>query len=622
MPTSQSPLPKLLLLGDAGVGKSALVQVVTRRGGRSSSIKSIRPTIAPDRVVVDVGPIADDAERTEVQLCDRPGSHMRPTVLKRFYDGCSGALLVYDVTNAASLDNTRKWLSELREHTAQSCPVILVGNKTDLTEARASAVAADLVEELQLTSHLKVSAMHGTGVAAAFTALTEAVLGIRPGQQAELEPEPEPEPEPDPEPEPGPEPQPTPTPGPEAAEVPTQSMALEREPENIRSSFRSVFRRRSTSQKDEPVNSSSTILELTDPQTPVESLVVSAPTAQSSADLVRQGTPELATPEARSPPYSPPSVAEDSSHHAKQPAAGSSVDAAGAAPTARSPSPLVTVRVKKRSATAHVSSVAEPGSREERHAAAIELAEAKRQRQQERDARIAILEQEKASRTALRKQRILAAQSSAQPFRVASQIPRHRSPQPHKARDNVHGNARSPARERVAFGSASPSGRLVDDDALAAATNAGGSAPRDHSLSRQYADTRGRARSTTPTKGNMQEHRSHTNPEREYRIARLSTPTRRKPLPDDSVNQTIGNRGARSRSTPSSRHRSKSPSPSAKLAFGSKPPAKDLRPTAQVSAHPREIQRKQLKKEIGAEPMAQKMLGIWKNEVRLLSRSA
>ena len=613
MPSSRSQLPKLVLLGDAGVGKSALVQVATRRTGRSSSIKSIRPTIAPDRVVADVGPIADGSRSAKVELCDRPGSHMQPTVLKRFYDGCSGALLVYDVANAASLGNTRKWLHELREYTAQNCPVVLVGNKSDLAEAGAPGLAAELAAELRLTHQLTASALDGSGVAVAFTALTEAVLGIRRGPEAEPEPEPEAEPEPEPEPERERES--------ESEVEPAQLIG-----ETTRS-FRSVFRRR-PSQRSEPAasgSSSSRTVESAHTLTPAEPpQAAAASDSQSGSELVPHRSPDLAST-ARIPAHSPStSTGTEGSDYAKLPTASSSVGTPRTAQTARSPSPQVTVRVKKTSATSHVQTfdVAEPTSREERHAAAIKVAEAKRQRQQERDDRIALLEKEREARTAWRKQRLIEAQSNARPFRVASQIPRHRSPQPHKARDIVHCDGRSPARQPVAFGSASPSGRLASDEKVAGTTGrrAGASAPRDHSISRQKPNTRGRERSATPTSAKSQARRVSADLGRDYRLGQLSTPTRRRPLSDDSSNLTNNTSGLRSRSTPTSRNRSKSPSPSVALAFGSKPPAKEPNPT--LSKQPREMRRNLLKKDIDTDPMARKMMGIWKSEVRMLSCSA
>jgi Ras-related protein Rab-5C len=176
--SKQAPLPKLVLLGDSGVGKSALVQVVTaRRQIRGGSIKiSVRPTIAPDRAVVDLS--LTDGTRTKVQLWDRPGRHVQPAMLRRFYDGCDGALLVYDVSSATSFEKARAWLDELRELAPPTCAVVLVGNKGDLAEAVAPRAAAELASDLGLVASLTASALDGSGVVAAFAALIETVLGV------------------------------------------------------------------------------------------------------------------------------------------------------------------------------------------------------------------------------------------------------------------------------------------------------------------------------------------------------------------------------------------------------------------------------------------------------------
>ncbi|WP_287587035.1 GTP-binding protein, partial [Candidatus Borrarchaeum sp.] len=44
-------------------------------------------------------------------------------------------LIVYDITNEGSFKNVKKWYQEVKKHSA-GIPIILVGNKSDLEEAR------------------------------------------------------------------------------------------------------------------------------------------------------------------------------------------------------------------------------------------------------------------------------------------------------------------------------------------------------------------------------------------------------------------------------------------------------------------------------------------------------
>ena len=54
----------------------------------------------------------------------------------RYYRGAHGALVVYDITDINSFEHVEKWLEELRKHTEDGLPVLLIGNKSDLETKR------------------------------------------------------------------------------------------------------------------------------------------------------------------------------------------------------------------------------------------------------------------------------------------------------------------------------------------------------------------------------------------------------------------------------------------------------------------------------------------------------
>jgi GTPase SAR1 family protein len=44
--------------------------------------------------------------------------------------------LAFDLTRKVTLENTEKWFNELKSHADPNIVILLVGNKTDLTELR------------------------------------------------------------------------------------------------------------------------------------------------------------------------------------------------------------------------------------------------------------------------------------------------------------------------------------------------------------------------------------------------------------------------------------------------------------------------------------------------------
>lgn len=100
-------------------------------------------------------------------------------VTSAYYRGALGAMLVYDVTKRATFDHVAQWLDELRSCADPSIVVLLVGNKTDLTDRR--AVMTDNTVEFAEKERLfffETSALSGQNVEAAFFRLLEQIYGV------------------------------------------------------------------------------------------------------------------------------------------------------------------------------------------------------------------------------------------------------------------------------------------------------------------------------------------------------------------------------------------------------------------------------------------------------------
>uniref|UniRef100_A0A3Q4MTR1 small monomeric GTPase n=1 Tax=Neolamprologus brichardi TaxID=32507 RepID=A0A3Q4MTR1_NEOBR len=81
-------------------------------------------------------------------------------------------LLLYDVTNKASFDNIRAWLTEIHEYAQQDVVVMLLGNKADVTHDR--VVKREEGEKLAKefgVPFMETSAKSGLNVELAFTAV-------------------------------------------------------------------------------------------------------------------------------------------------------------------------------------------------------------------------------------------------------------------------------------------------------------------------------------------------------------------------------------------------------------------------------------------------------------------
>ncbi|ANB14055.1 Rab family GTPase SEC4 [Sugiyamaella lignohabitans] len=122
-------LIKLLLIGDSGVGKSCLLL----RFCDDQFTPSFITTIGID---FKIRTINLDDKRVKLQVWDTAGQERFKTITTAYYRGAMGILLVYDVCNEKSFENIRSWYSNVEQHASENVVLILVGNKSDMSEKR------------------------------------------------------------------------------------------------------------------------------------------------------------------------------------------------------------------------------------------------------------------------------------------------------------------------------------------------------------------------------------------------------------------------------------------------------------------------------------------------------
>ena len=170
---------KTPLLGNMAVGKTSLRK---RYLGEGFDVKYM-VTIGADFSVKTVK--VDDKE-VRLQIWDLAGQQQFATVRSLYYNGSSGAILVYDVTNPLSYENILKWTKELVENNDRKrVPLMLIGNKIDLrdkvktrtiTRDEGENLADRLREEFDEVYFFETSAKTGEGVKEAFDHFVRAIL--------------------------------------------------------------------------------------------------------------------------------------------------------------------------------------------------------------------------------------------------------------------------------------------------------------------------------------------------------------------------------------------------------------------------------------------------------------
>ncbi|CAN6714423.1 hypothetical protein ACFX13_040189 [Malus domestica] len=120
---------KAVLIGDSGVGKSNLLSRFSKDEFRLDS----KPTIGVEFAYRNIK-VADRI--VKAQIWDTAGQERFRAITSSYYRGALGAILVYDISRRQSFENVRNWLRELREFGNLDMVIVLVGNKSDLSQSR------------------------------------------------------------------------------------------------------------------------------------------------------------------------------------------------------------------------------------------------------------------------------------------------------------------------------------------------------------------------------------------------------------------------------------------------------------------------------------------------------
>ncbi|KAI9302736.1 ras family-domain-containing protein [Cunninghamella echinulata] len=159
---------KLVLLGESAVGKSSLVTRFVKDHFDEYRESTIGAAFLAQTISLD------DNTTVKFEIWDTAGQERYKSLAPMYYRGANCAVVVYDITQASSLDKAKSWVDELQRQADPDIVIALAGNKTDLEARRAidTKTAQDYADEAGLL-FFETSAKTAHNVTELFTAIAK-----------------------------------------------------------------------------------------------------------------------------------------------------------------------------------------------------------------------------------------------------------------------------------------------------------------------------------------------------------------------------------------------------------------------------------------------------------------
>ncbi|KAH7047380.1 ras family-domain-containing protein [Macrophomina phaseolina] len=127
---------KLVLLGEAAVGKSSLVMRFVNNDFQENKEPTIGAAFLTQKCNLPTRTI-------KFEIWDTAGQERFASLAPMYYRNAQAALVVYDITKASSLTKAQHWVAELQRQASPGIVIALVGNKADLVEGDTGAAEAE-----------------------------------------------------------------------------------------------------------------------------------------------------------------------------------------------------------------------------------------------------------------------------------------------------------------------------------------------------------------------------------------------------------------------------------------------------------------------------------------------
>ena len=157
---------KYIIVGDPNVGKSCLLLNFLRKEFRTTHDVTIGVDFGVKMLELE------DKSIIKLHIWDTAGQESFKSIIRSYYRGTIGVLLIYNINNYNSFINILEWMKDIKSYTIPEITFILIGNKCDLDRKVSYNEALEFANTYNML-FIETSAKQSINVNIAFTKLTE-----------------------------------------------------------------------------------------------------------------------------------------------------------------------------------------------------------------------------------------------------------------------------------------------------------------------------------------------------------------------------------------------------------------------------------------------------------------
>ncbi|KAK8870226.1 GTP-binding protein [Tritrichomonas musculus] len=147
------------IVGQANSGKTSIFNVFNEGTFQINPISTVGPDFANKEINISNHQIT-------LQIWDIHGGENLRNIVKCYYRGSSGFLIVFDITRKESFEDVKFWINSIQETDfPQPVTIALAGNKSDLKENRqVTKEEAELFAAQNDIHYFEISAKNNEGI--------------------------------------------------------------------------------------------------------------------------------------------------------------------------------------------------------------------------------------------------------------------------------------------------------------------------------------------------------------------------------------------------------------------------------------------------------------------------